>query len=159
MKYEIGDYVSKRMTGVCRVEDILHLDLAGVESDQLYYLLIPVDNQQEKIYVPVVTAEPNLRMCMTSEEAWKLIERIPEICEIWVDNEKLREQKYKEAIKTNIPEELVSVIKMIYQRKKMRLEQGKKILHLMKDIFRLQKIFCMLNWDWLSKSLNMRSAS
>lgn len=126
MKYEIGDYVSKPVTGVCRVEDILHLDMAGIKNDKLYYLLIPIDSQQEKIYVPVVTADSSLRACMTSEEAWKFIEHISEIEAIWIDNEKKREQKYKEAIKTNCPEALISVIKMIYQRKKMRLEQGKK---------------------------------
>ena len=38
----------------------------------------------------------------------------------------MREQKYKEIIKSNDPEALVSVIKMIYQRKKTRFEQGKK---------------------------------
>ena len=38
----------------------------------------------------------------------------------------MREQRYKEVIKSNDPEALVSVIKMIYQRKKVRLEQGKK---------------------------------
>ena len=63
---------------------------------------------------------------LTAEEAWNLIERIPEIETIWIDNEKMREQRYKEVIKSNDPEALVSVIKMIYQRKKVRLEQGKK---------------------------------
>ena len=79
MKYEIGDYVSKPVTGVCRVEDILHLDMAGIKNDKLYYLLIPIDSQQEKIYVPVVTADSSLRAYMTSEEAWKFIEHISEI--------------------------------------------------------------------------------
>ena len=89
-KYEIGDYVSKPVTGVCKVEDILYLDMAGAKKDQLYYLLIPIDRRQEKIYVPVTTAETNLRLCLTAEEAWKLIEKIPEIKAIWVENEKMR---------------------------------------------------------------------
>lgn len=126
MKYEIGDFVSKPNTGVCRVEDILHLDLNGEKSNKLYYLLIPIDDRQEKIYVPVSTSESNLRACLTEEEAWKLLEQIPKIEAIWIDNEKMREQKYKEAIKSNNPKALVSVIKMTYQRKKARLEQGKK---------------------------------
>lgn len=126
MKYKIGDYVSKPIAGVCKVADILHLDMVGVKPDTLFYLLIPVENRQEKIYVPVESAQSSLRLCLTSEEAWKLIERIPEIQVIWIDNEKMREQKYKEAIKINSPEALVSVIKMTFHRKKMRIEQGKK---------------------------------
>ncbi len=38
----------------------------------------------------------------------------------------MREQSYKDAIKTNDPEALVAIIKMIYQRKQKRLAQGKK---------------------------------
>lgn len=118
--YEIGDLVSKPIKGVCRIEDILHLD------EKLYYLLIPIEDRKEKIYVPVSNSKANLRLCLTAEEAWNLIGRIPEIETIWIDNEKMREQRYKEVIKSNDPEALVSVIKMIYQRKKVRLEQGKK---------------------------------
>ena len=92
MKYKIGDYVSKPIAGVCRVADILHLDMVGVKPDTLFYLLIPVENRQEKIYVPVESAQSSLRLCLTSEEAWKLIERIPEIQVIWIDNEKMLEQ-------------------------------------------------------------------
>ena len=52
--------------------------------------------------------------------------RNPEIPSVWVNNEKLREQNYKEAVKANDPEALVAIIKMIYQRKEKRLAQGKK---------------------------------
>ena len=38
----------------------------------------------------------------------------------------MREQSYKDAIKTNDPEALVAIIKMIYQRKQKRRAQGKK---------------------------------
>lgn len=126
MKYEIGDYVSKPVTGICKVENIMHLDLAGVDKNKLYYMLTPINGQQGQVYVSVETAELNLRKCMTAEEAWKLIERIPEIGKIWIDNEKMREREYKEAVKSNNPEALVSIIKMTYQRNKIRLEQGKK---------------------------------
>ena len=44
----------------------------------------------------------------------------------WINNEKLREQNYKEAVRANNPEALVAIIKMIYQRKQKRLAQGKK---------------------------------
>lgn len=32
MRYEIGDYVVKPGNGVCKVEDILHLDIAGADK-------------------------------------------------------------------------------------------------------------------------------
>ena len=126
MKYETGDYVVKPGNGVCRVEDILHLDISGADKKQLYYLLIPIEDKNQKVYVPTHTADENFRKAMSEEEAWDFIERIPAIEELWVDNEKLRDRRYKEAVLSCVPEELVAIIKMTYLRKKKRTEQGKK---------------------------------
>ena len=52
----------------------------------------------------------------------------PDIPTVWVNNEKLREQNYKEAVKANDPEALVAIIKMIYQRKEKGLHREKSVL-------------------------------
>lgn len=85
-----------------------------------------MEDEKETIYVPVSNSDSALRPCLTEENAWKLIEKIPEISTPWTENEKMREQNYKEAIKANDPKALVVIIKMIYQRKQQRLAQGKK---------------------------------
>ena len=126
MKYEIGDFVSKPVTGICEIEDILYLSPQDEKNNKLYYLMKPIEDEKEKIYVPVSSQVSRLRLCLTKDEAWDLIQRIPEIPTAWTDNEKMREQKYKEAVKANDPEALVAIIKMIYQRKQKRLAQGKK---------------------------------
>ena len=126
MKYEIGDLVSKPVTGICKIEDILYLTSQDEKNNKLYYLMKPIEDEKDKIYVPVSNSDSRLRLCLTKEEAWNLIKRIPEIPTAWINNEKLREQNYKEAVKANDPEALVAIIKMIYQRKEKRLAQGKK---------------------------------
>ena len=126
MKYEIGDLVSKPVTGICKIEDILYLTPQDERNKKLYYLIKPVEDEKEKIYIPISNSDSRLRLCLTKDEAWNLIERIPEIPTAWINNEKLREQSYKEAVKANDPEALVAIIKMIYQRKEKRLAQGKK---------------------------------
>ena len=126
MKYEIGDLDSKPVTGICRIEDILYLTPQDEKNDKLYYLMKPIEDEKDKIYVPVSNSDSRLRLCLTKEEAWNLIKRIPEIPTAWINNEKLREQNYKEAVKANDPEALVAIIKMIYQRKQERIAQGKK---------------------------------
>ena len=126
MKYEIGDLVSKPVTGICKIEDILYLTPQDERNKKLYYLIKPVEDEKEKIYIPVSNSDSRLRLCLTKDEAWNLIERIPEIPTAWINNEKLREQSYKEAVKANDPEALVAIIKMIYQRKQKRIAQGKK---------------------------------
>ena len=126
MKYEIGDFVSKPVIGICKIENILYLNPYGEKKDKLYYLIKSIEDEKEKIYVPVSNSDSRLRACLTKEEAWNLIKRIPEIPTAWTNNEKMREQNYKETVKANSPEALVSIIKMIYQRKQKRLAQGKK---------------------------------
>ena len=126
MKYEIGDLVSKPVTGICKIEDILYLTPQDEKNNKLYYLMKSIEDEKDKIYVPVSNSDSRLRLCLTKEEAWNLIKRIPEIPTAWINNEKLREQNYKEAVKANDPEALVAIIKMIYQRKQKRLAQGKK---------------------------------
>mgnify|MGYP003172932136 FL=1 len=126
MKYEIGDFVSKPVTGICKIENILYLNPQDEKNDKLYYLMKPVEDEKEKIYVPVSSSDSRLRLCLAKEEAWNLIKRIPDIPTAWTNNEKMREQNYKEAVRANNPEALVDIIKMIYQRKQKRLAQGKK---------------------------------
>ena len=92
----------------------------------LYYLMKPIEDKKEKIYVPVSNSDSRLRLCMTKEKARNLIKRIPEIPTAWTSDEKMREQSYKAAVKANDPEDLVAIIKVIYQRKQKRLAQGKK---------------------------------
>ena len=75
MKYEIGDFVSKPVTGICKIEDILYLNPQDEKNDKLYYLMKPVEDEKEKIYVPVSNSASRLRLCLTKEEAWDLIRR------------------------------------------------------------------------------------
>ena len=126
MKYEIGDFVSKPVTGICKIENILYLTSEDEKNKKLYYLIKPIEDEKQKIYVPVSNSDSRLRLCLTKGEGWNLIKRIPEIPTAWTNNEKMREQSCKDAIKANDPEALVAIIKMIYQRKQTRLAQGKK---------------------------------
>lgn len=95
MMFEIGDFVSKPVTGACKIEDILYLDPQGKKENKLYYLMRPVGDEREKIYVSVTNAGSGLRPCMTKESAWELIEKIPEIPTAWVENEKCGSRSIK----------------------------------------------------------------
>ena len=73
VKYEIGDFVSKPVTGICKIENILYLNPQDEKNDKLYYLMKPVEDEKDKIYVPVSNSDSRLRLCLTKEEAWNLI--------------------------------------------------------------------------------------
>lgn len=123
--YKIGDYIVKSVNGVCEVADIVEMSMFGNEKKK-YYQLIPVADMGARLYVPVDRTDGSLRPVMTEAEARNLIIRIPEIEESWISNEKERERNYKEAVQSSNPERLIGVIKLIYQRKKTRQQQGKK---------------------------------
>ena len=63
---------------------------------------------------------------MTVEEAEKLIDEIPSIETLSIENEKFREDSYKKCIRTCECRDLLRIIKTIYIRKQARLSHGKK---------------------------------
>ena len=74
--YQIGDYIVKNGNGVCRVDNIMHLDINGIDKNRLYYLLVPLDDEKGKVYVPVDTSVQHIRKVMSVEEAYELIANI-----------------------------------------------------------------------------------
>ena len=67
-----------------------------------------------------------MRKVISKEEADFLLDDLDNIDELSIENEKLREQVYKECIKSCKCRDLLSLIKTIYIRKQERLNQGKK---------------------------------
>ena len=124
--FAVGDYVMKTSKGVCHIDDITHLDMAGIDRDKLFYVMTPLDGKGSTLYVSVEADATSIRAAMTKGEAEDVIDSIPSIQEVWVENDKLREQCYKNAVRSGSPEALVGIIKTIYSRKKLREDQGKK---------------------------------
>ncbi len=122
-----GEYIIYGTSGVCQVEDITTMDMAGVPRDRLYYVLYPTSQKGGKIYTPVDNQKTMMRRILNQEEAAKLIESIPRIEELWITNEKMREEKYKECMRTGDCREWIKIIKTLYMRKMERSAQGKKI--------------------------------
>lgn len=52
---------------------------------------------------------------------------MPDIDEKDIQNEKMREQEYKEAILSGSNKKIAAILKLIYIRKQERAEQGKKL--------------------------------
>ncbi|MBE5957159.1 MAG: CarD family transcriptional regulator [Lachnospiraceae bacterium] len=124
--YKTGDFIVKANTGVCKIADILHLDITDIDKNTLYYKLIPLEDEKAQIYIPTENAHRVTRKVMTVEMAIKLITQIADVEALEIVNDKLREQTYKGILKKNDPKELIKVIKTTYLRKKERLDEGKK---------------------------------
>ena len=121
-----GEHVVCGSKGVCVVEEITTLDIAGVDKKREYYILKPLYLSSSTVYIPVDTAEGSMRKVLAHEEAESLIHRIPEIPLITIANDKLLEQEYKNCLKTSNCQDLIRIIKTIYLRKRAREEAGRK---------------------------------
>lgn len=124
--FSIGQYVSCGNKGVCTIENVTTLDISGVDKKKMYYILKPYYMAASTVYVPVDSSATSIRLILTREEAQELLEKISDIPMLTIQNEKLIEQDYKTAMKTNRPEEWVSIIKTIYARRQKRLQAGRK---------------------------------
>lgn len=128
--FEIGEYVVYGKKGVCQIEDITPIDISGVDKDRLYYVLTPVGASGGRIYAPTDNQKIAMRRMITREEAKQLIHDLPEIEVLWIADDKQRETKYKEAMRTCNYRSWVSIVKTLYLRQKERTAQGKKITSL-----------------------------
>lgn len=136
--FQIGEYVVHGSNGICEVNDITHLDIPGSDRNREYYLLIPVGEKGGKIYSPVESgSKVQTRRVITRKEADALINEIPEIEAAWIENDKIREVVYKEALKSCDLRELVKIIKNMYLRREERISKGKKTTVLDDRYFKL----------------------
>lgn len=137
LMYEIGDYVVKANSGICKIEDIGRPDIPAISKDKLYFILVPIEEAKTKLYVSVDKAEDSLRRVITENEAWKIIDEIPAVEEAWIADDRQREQKYKAAILSCDLKELISIIKNMYFRKQKRIAAGKKSTTVDEHFFKL----------------------
>ena len=114
--------------GVCRVVNITGNPIDRLDKVRKYYVLEPVFEKGSTVYTPVDNDKVVMRRIMNKEEAEALAERITQIETVWIQEEKGREQMYKDAIRTYDCRSLVQIIKTLYLRKQDRLKEGKKVL-------------------------------
>ncbi|MGN0299391.1 MAG: CarD family transcriptional regulator [Lachnospiraceae bacterium] len=124
--FAVGDYIVRANDGVCKIEGVVQMDMFHKNEVKDYYLLIPLEQNCSKIYVSVERADSQLRKAVNEQEAWSIIDEIPEIEETWIQNDREREMIYRQAIQSCDLKALVGIIKNMYHRRERRVAQGKK---------------------------------
>ena len=135
--FEIGEYVVKANSGICKIVEITELDLLDNGDLKSYYVVVPLDEKGGRLFVPVNNASNTLRYVVDETQAWDIIKSIPEVPEPSYENEKIRESKYKEAIKSCEPKTLIGILKSMHTRKKLRNMQGKKCFAIDEHFFKI----------------------
>ena len=70
--FEKGEYVVYGSKGVCKIQDISHVDIPGVDRNRLFYIMHPVQNSEQTVYLPIDSNKVMIRKVMTPEEAKQL---------------------------------------------------------------------------------------
>lgn len=125
--FEVGEYIVYGSTGVCKVEAVGLMQLSGASKEKVYYTLAPLCSKGSKVYTPVDNDKVVMRPVITKDEAEALVSRIPDIEQLWVADEKRREDIYKKAFRSCDCREWIKIIKTLYLRKMSRIAEGKKV--------------------------------
>lgn len=126
--YQKGALIVYGSSGVCRVEDIGPLKGAGgVREKREYYTLSPVFGSGV-IYIPADTGI-FMRPVLTKQQVDELIDRIPALEEKECDLSNLRQltEHYHAAFESHQCEDLLRLIKALYQRGQNTMKQGRRV--------------------------------
>ena len=126
--FSIGEKIMYGGTGVCVVESITHVKLAGMEQPRPYYVLRPL-YQSGTIQTPVDNNKVPIRPVMTRSEAEQLVDGIPEITAsiCYEKNLSALRNHYQQQISSFDCRDLVRMTKSIYAKKKDAESRQKKI--------------------------------
>lgn len=125
--YQVNDLIVYGNHGVCRITGIGAPEIPVLDRTKQYYTLRPAYSKEEVIYAPVENNKTVMRPILTKQEADQLIGEIPKLSTVWIVSEREREAQYKAAIRTCDCKELVRIIKTLYERKRERIQSGKKV--------------------------------
>lgn len=126
--FEVGNYVVYGQNGVCRVEAVGKLEGMLSDRKRMYYTLVPVFEKESRIFTPVDNKKVVLRAVISKEDARHLMDHMDELELLTIVDEKRKEDVYRAALMKCDSKELFRVIKMLYTRKKDRLDNGKKVI-------------------------------
>lgn len=125
--WNLSDIVVYGTAGICKIEAIKEELFAG--EKKTYLILKPLFDSKTTIYVPEFNEKlvSKIKPVLEKEEALSLIKGFNNITPIWIDNDKIRQEKYKEILDSGNREMLLALIKAIYERKETLEKVGKRL--------------------------------
>lgn len=133
--FKVNDYIMYGMTGVCKILDISNEKFINNEHRK-YYVLSPIYYDKTIIKVPVDNNKIQMRKIISKENVALLINDIPDMEALWIDDEKKRNQQFKTMLKSGQCEDLIKLIKSINFNKEYTKSLGKKTYQSDNDIMK-----------------------
>lgn len=124
--FEINDYIMYGTTGVCKVSDITKERIGGFKLQE-YYVLTPIYTNNTIIKVPIDNNKIPMRKIMSKEDISNIIKVISSKDSLWVMDERKRGEVFKSILKSGECEELMTLVKSIYECKQNKNITGTKV--------------------------------
>lgn len=133
--FNVDDYIMYGKTGVCKVVDITNEKFINGEKRK-YYILSPIYNNDTIIKIPLDNDKVPMRKVISKGDMTTLINDIPNMEILWIDDEKKRIAQFETMLKSGQCEELIKLIKSIKFSKKYARSIGKKLEQPDRDIMK-----------------------
>lgn len=127
--FSVGNYVSYRSDGVCKIIDIRKESFGALGKDILYYILSPINDEKSTFFVPTDNAllVSMMRKLLSSDEITELVKAVSKKEPVWIDDSKQRGVAFKEILSKGDREEMLLLIKAVNNYQKLREAEGKKV--------------------------------
>lgn len=125
--FKSGEYVIYGSGEICCIEEITERCFDGVNKIK-YYKIAPKEYKNSAYYVPVASAEKEIRRLLTKEEILEIIDSIPQSEAVWYADKNERKSYFESVLHGDDFSRLVGMIKAIYEERLKRSGDGKKLI-------------------------------
>lgn len=123
--FEVNDTVVYGASGVCEITELREMKVGGRSA--MYYVLRPLNAGSSTVFVPVdnPTLTAKMQKVMSRDEASSMLDDKTQYLD-WVEERKLRAEKYSAVISGGDKKEILCMLRMLYGEKLRAESQGKK---------------------------------
>ena len=127
--FDIGEYVSYGINGMCNIEDIRPMQLSQSVEKMMYYILRPESNPKSTIFVPVNNQKlvSKMRELMTKDEINAMLVRMKDRTLEWEKDVRFRTESFHEILSNGVNQDLLLMIRCLHRKRQELVQLGKKL--------------------------------
>ena len=127
--FDIGEYVSYGINGMCNIEDIRPMQLSQSVEKMMYYILRPESNPISTIFVPVNNQKlvSKMREPMTKDEINAMLVRMKDRTLEWEKDVRFRTESFHEILNNGVNQDLILMIRCLHRKRQELVQLGKKL--------------------------------
>ena len=127
--FDIGEYVSYGINGMCNIEDIRPMQLSQSVEKMMYYILRPESNPKSTIFVPVNNQKlvSKMREPMTKDEINAMLVRMKDRTLEWEKDVRFRTESFHEILNNGVNQDLILMIRCLHRKRQELGQLGKKL--------------------------------